>query len=527
MNDPTESAAAEPKVKAEEKPYLDDAGAFLPYARKHMVQDEIKATQDSITLDVIWPEPNWRDLVAKGMPVSVAAAVAMLRDGLSNKPRSGEVYTAVSAEQWRSAYVQAVKLIRYLLLTAKTAEDAFRINDRLASYLKTSVKQIRVDKIENNLLYWAAGRGKRRLYSPGHKTLRQAQFAHWLPKLGWPADDVALKAGIVPVQLTDKTWRAAKIDGDHFILCDDAPIATEEEAISAAIRFAKVVQTGEAIPLRPSQDKRLKRVGPDHRNSENITPERLMKEFGLRAVQFGNTVGQRERQVWMNEAFDALADLADVLNWPRKWLGFNSSRLKALGLAIGARGKGGAEAHFEPDLFVVNLTRGHGAGALAHEWAHGADCRMGQGAGLHLTYLSQRAGQLSPDSLGPKYQRVHSCMHSIMGICKNRNSDYFKQSLKIARVRRAGSYWIAAEEMFARGLEAYIQDALIAKGRTSPWLVMGTLASDYDLSVVASCPYPIGSERWELNRLYEQLLKTLAAPADAFHTPPETRKVKR
>lgn len=114
-----------------------------------------------------------------------------------------------------------------------------------------------------------------------------------------------------------------------------------------------------------------------------------------------------------------------------------------------------------------------------------------------------------------------------MEICKSRDSDYFKQSLKIARVRRAGSYWVAAEEMFARGLEAYMQDALIAEGRTSPWLVTGTLESDYDLSVVASCPYPVGPERWELNRLYKQFLKTLIAPADAVPAPSATRKVRR
>ena len=47
-----------------------------------------------------------------------------------------------------------------------------------------------------------------------------------------------------------------------------------------------------------------------------------MNAFGFRGVQFGNWVKQRERQQSLNEAYDALHDLASVLNIPTKAISF-------------------------------------------------------------------------------------------------------------------------------------------------------------------------------------------------------------
>lgn len=54
---------------------------------------------------------------------------------------------------------------------------------------------------------------------------------------------------------------------------------------------------------------------------------------------------------------------------PSKALSLNGT----LGLALGARGKGKAAAHFEPSNLVINLTKTQGAGSLAHEWFHALD----------------------------------------------------------------------------------------------------------------------------------------------------------
>ena len=38
---------------------LEDAGDYVPYAKKHLAQPRT-AKQDGISLDALWPEPDWR-----------------------------------------------------------------------------------------------------------------------------------------------------------------------------------------------------------------------------------------------------------------------------------------------------------------------------------------------------------------------------------------------------------------------------------------------------------------------------------
>lgn len=104
--------------------------------------------------------------------------------------------------------------------------------------------------------------------------------------------------------------------------------------------------------------------------------------FGFRGVEFGNWNNQEERQELLNDAFDGLMDLAEVLNIPPEALSLNGE----LALAFGARGQGlsSAKAHYESNRVVINLTKMNGAGSLAHEWWHAFD-----------HYLSRQDGSAS------------------------------------------------------------------------------------------------------------------------------------
>jgi hypothetical protein len=112
------------------------------------------------------------------------------------------------------------------------------------------------------------------------------------------------------------------------------------------------------------------REGIDYRGGANVTPEQFLAEIQPFGVQFGHW--QDNRDVCLNETYDALRDLAGFLNWPLERLCFN----KTLGLAFGARGHGGAAAHYELKFRAINLTRNAGPGCLAHEWAHGFDHQL-------------------------------------------------------------------------------------------------------------------------------------------------------
>lgn len=165
--------------------------------------------------------------------------------------------------------------------------------------------------------------------------------------------------------------------------------------------YADLVSAWDAVKERENvkkTDVRSKdnkpRTGQNWRNGKDATPEQFAKQFGFRGIEWGNWVNQgkgaKERQGMLNQAYDALMDLADIVGIPPKAISLNGT----LGLAFGSRGHGWASAHYEPGNLVINLTKTRGAGNLAHEWFHGLDNyfqRMRPDfslAGRHLGYIT-------------------------------------------------------------------------------------------------------------------------------------------
>src|SRR5699024_7687426 len=141
----------------------------------------------------------------------------------------------------------------------------------------------------------------------------------------------------------------------------------------------------------------------------DVTPDEFQSTFSFRGVQFGNWVrqgkGARDRQGMLNQAYDALLDLAEIAGIPPKAISLNGE----LGLAFGARGSGRAPAHYEPGTLVINLTKTKGAGSLAHEWFHALDHyfqrqRPGSVDRAYITYQPEnyyqdkRTGMRLPES---------------------------------------------------------------------------------------------------------------------------------
>ena len=79
----------------------------------------------------------------------------------------------------------------------------------------------------------------------------------------------------------------------------------------------------------------------------------LINELGMRGVQWGNSVSDDERKHHAIQLAGAMLDLGDLTGLPLEALSLGGK----LGIAIGARGKGRALAHYEPDSKVINLTR--------------------------------------------------------------------------------------------------------------------------------------------------------------------------
>lgn len=197
-------------------------------------------------------------------------------------------------------------------------------------------------------------------------------------KLGKPKQDKKMQFEIRMVKKTGEHFINKKGDREYRKL---ASFKTFEEAreyrdnnyeeLVAAWEGVKESDNVKKSDVR-SQENRP-RTGADHRQGKDVSAEQFADTFGFRGVEFGNWVSQggnaKERQGMLNQAYDALLDLAEIVGVPAKAISLNGS----LGLGFGSRGSGNASAHFEPDTLVINLTKTKGAGSLAHEWFHALD----------------------------------------------------------------------------------------------------------------------------------------------------------
>jgi hypothetical protein len=187
------------------------------------------------------------------------------------------------------------------------------------------------------------------------------------------------------------------------------------------------------------------RQGTEYRQNAPATGVLYLNDLKLRGGEFGVWVNQSERQVVLDRGYDAFRDLAQAYGWPKETISLGGS----LAIAFGAPGKGGARsaaAHYELERGVINLTKPHGAGCLAHEWAHALDHYLGRRAhqlGLVAEIITKDAayGQmlsncvLHPlprlaDSAEANYLReVRTCMESIWRSTRQLGVEASKQLL--------------------------------------------------------------------------------------------------
>ena len=203
----------------------------------------------------------------------------------------------------------------------------------------------------------------------------------------------------------------------------------------------------------------------------------FMDDMKVRGVQFGNSLPDQERVYHAQKSAEALADLADILGLPDEAIGLGGK----LGLAIGARGRAGALAHFEPYQAdnaaspnvggpVINLTRASGAGSLAHEWGHGLDhfaANNKPGEGKFLSHPEATSGGAggSPETI-KAMKKVQEAM----------GTSGFSDRLLDETVRRKltptkRQYWNSQEEKFARTFERHVQNKLQSAGRENTYLI--------------------------------------------------------
>ena len=273
-------------------------------------------------------------------------------------------------------------------------------------------------------------------------------------------------------------------------------INAHREELEEGLKRAKEVRESRGETNEERTDKQW-------REDISVSPEEFLKTFGFRGVQFGNYIGQDMRSKNLNEAYDALLDLSDVLNIPSQAISLDGT----LGLAFGARGSGGkgaAAAHYETKQVVINLTKKNGSGNLAHEWWHALDNYFGAQKSFDRETADKNAHMTLSGRTTAHRREMKEAFDNVVKTVKD--SEMFTRSKRRDQAR-AAPYWSSEKEMTARAFEAYVKDRQAEKGTKNGLPVniidTGTVIEESDYE------YPTKSERIKIDEAFDRLFNTM------------------
>lgn len=550
-----QEAAKKPAEKSPEKPAtkIEDFGETIEGARKHAeaYRQKLKDAEDVVDiraapLSKSWPEPDYQALIDEGVDPWIVGFVRAARDEIPAKPRTRGV------GRW-AAQVQALRDFSSRLLAGDITRERIEsaLNDPKYGGLRDSLTS-RID------LYVAVGHEKSlkgvrisagryslhegKEYDPPkviwtvEKQAKATAFGNWPRTLASgdtreqaiAAFKKAMEAGLEVNQPAGKNVRfdiysyrtgpkagkwivGKKIGRDHVDLAEFETVA-EARAYRAehqADLEAKLAKMKE-IPDHRKQSN-APRVGDDHRHGADVTPEMFAEAFGFRGVQFGNWVEQGKRQQDLNDAYDALMDLAGVIGVPPRALSLNGE----LGLAFGARGHGRRgkstpKAHYERGEIVINLTKKQGAGSLAHEWWHALDNYFARARQQRDGFLTETPYKRGP---GVRPEVVEAFNKVVRAINRTR----IQQRSRILDRTRSNEYWSTGREMSARAFESYVIEKLKDQGQSNDYLA-NIVSEDYWNAAAAlgmekegTYPYPEAAEIPVIRAAFDNFFEVVEA----------------
>ena len=523
-----------PTFKPTAKPErIEDFGEKIHGARKDMwgkytraMTEEIKGDMKDITLSRFFPEPNYEAAIAQGITVEQLAIVKALRDSIPTKPqlfsRALRWVEGLKAARETANRVlndpAAVEEVKRLIAVLDRARELNGAQGRMDLYLSLGYPAFTKAKNyalrSGNYLYYrgtrfdkpttiyelvrgyrslAHGTNKEEVIAAARKLLEETPTQTKAPT----------KLDIYQKRATGEIIIGKKIASGKYI-----DLKGGFTRVKDAIEFLEKNQPHlealleEKRKLPPARrETNDPRVGKEYRpNNTVVTPERFSQEFGFRGVQFGNWVEQGRRAADLNNAYDALLDMVNIIHIPARAVSLDGT----LGLAFGARGHKGASAHYETDEVVINLTKEHGAGSLGHEWWHALDNFFGRTRSTRgmITSSPNRYEQVRPE-LRKAYENVVQIVRLAIGE-RSRETDK----------TRTVDYWSTPEEMTARAFETY----LIYKGKQQGY------SNDYLANIAGPdawigrenmYPYPLDSEMPAIAAAFDNffnVLKTQPTP---------------
>ena len=409
----------EPEPKKKNK--IEDFGKKIGGARKDlwklrglMVDDllEMNLAEKNkyATKNNIFPKPDYQKMVDDGLPVRTAYFIKTVRDALPAKPVF-ELDDEELIEKKIQGYVEFISEFKETLLKLKTDEDILNFYDNAIKdvYVKneTSYRVVPTEKshgcMTNKLLkacqisrYGLTQldskiKKKQFCYSEHDKKIDGFEIVKFDDSCEFDIDrgNTVLKRKHSHATyyfypegefadsskwIKDTCYVLYKRQIVAFNLSEEQAKETVEKMAEKfdAVKGSKEAQKkARKKKFVPQQLQHIKRTGPSNGINEynHADGQLYLDTFGFAGGEFGNWMNEKDRQASLDFGYDALMDLADALEIDPKDISLGGE----LSIAFGSRGVSGAVAHYEPLLQVINLTKMHGAGSLAHEWGHALD----------------------------------------------------------------------------------------------------------------------------------------------------------
>lgn len=201
-----------------------------------------------------------------------------------------------------------------------------------------------------------------------------------------------------------------------------------------------------------------------------------LEHFNLRSVEYGNWMTQDDRANFLYGSMLSLVHISHLFGVKPSQSGLN----KRLSVALGARGHGGASAHYEALPFsVINITKTKGFGSFAHEYGHAID--------NIISYYTKTSQRFVSGGRSTRKRVDHSLLEN-----GNWFEQQFEQLLQQLFWEENGNkttfhenilehpeYWNRRNEVFARTFEAYVTYLMNEKGRVNHFLSDKSYSTKY------------------------------------------------
>jgi len=531
---------------------ITDFGEKIGGARKDVwtsFKDQLNEVEDgdiaSQPLSKVWPLPDYQAMIDGGTDPWAVAFVRAARDEIPAKPRA-----PYKVKRWAGQVQSLRSMANDVMAEDPTAREKAKelfnsstilkpLRGRVELYMEVGhSKSLEGITFENNFysLYrgeqnvskWVIsqrtsssfGNWPREFVATDTKEEAIAKFKEMHAALGSKSDAKKQTSFDIYSKLKVKGYFVGKKVGRNYI--DLAgPFDTVKEARTykndSQDELVAKLEKAKEIPME-RRNINDPRVGEDMRHGQDVTPQEFGQAFGFRGVEFGNWVEQGRRQQDLNDAYDALMDMAALLDIPPKAISLNGE----LGLAFGARGGGGvnpAAAHYERDKVVINLTKKNGAGSLGHEWWHALDSYFsrqrkkpdGMMTDATDVKLASRDSKYFYEDKGVRQEMIVAFGR----VMKSINTTAMKARSSVLDGKRSKEYWTTDVEMSARAFESYLisklhdqnasNDYLANIASEDTWNAMAALGIELDNSY----PYPTAGEIPEIRAGFDAFFNAI------------------